>query len=219
LRIGVVLALALVALFEVLNLLQGVRSTRRLQARATHDVERSVEAARPDILARLSQGDVSAWRDAAADVLERGLATEVEVIGPEGEELFALPGPAPVGRALRPDDAERVMARKTLTLVAQEGASLRALSYLGFAAGGRQLILRLATPLPDLEEELRERRQVLLGHGAALGALLLAAVLILLPRRPSPPATSEGALHATRPSACAWRRRFERTRPSPAPGS
>ncbi len=63
LRLAVVLVLALVALFEVLTLLQGVRSTRRLQVRATHNVERSVEAARSDLLARLSQGDPHAWDD------------------------------------------------------------------------------------------------------------------------------------------------------------
>lgn len=196
LRLAVVLVLALVALFEVLTLLQGVRSTRRLQVRATHNVERSVEAARSDLLARLSQGDPHAWDDVAALALERGLASEVEVIGPEGETLFSRPAPSPVPHALRPDQTARGPGRRTRTAIARDGPSIRAFSYIGFASQGRQMILRLATPVPDLEEELRERRQVLLGHGAALGALLLAAVLVLLPRRGLPSRSPEGALHA-----------------------
>lgn len=196
LRLGVVLALALVALFEVLTLLQGVRSTRRLQARATRDVERSVEAARPDLVARLSPGDRRAWEDVAALALERGLASEVEVIDPDGRTVLARPTPSPVAHALRPAETQRVRARQKLTVVSRDGLSIRAFSYIGFASGGRQMVLRLATPVPDLEEELRERRQVLLGHGAALAALLLAAAAVLLPRRGATPGTSQGALHA-----------------------
>ena len=55
LRLGVVLALAVVALFEVLFLLQGVRSARRLQARVTHDVQQRAETVRPQLAAALDQ--------------------------------------------------------------------------------------------------------------------------------------------------------------------
>ena len=92
LRLGVVLVLTVVALFEVLTLLQGVRSTRRLQARATREVARSVETARSRIDARLSQGDRRGWDDVSALVLERGLASEVEVRDPEGASVAPAPG-------------------------------------------------------------------------------------------------------------------------------
>ena len=170
-----VLALAVVALFEVLTLLQGVGSTRRLQARITHDVDQAVVAARPQLMARLAQGDRRALEDAATMALDRGLATEAEVIDAEGTSLIARPAPPPVSHALRPDERERVAAGQPLTVIAGDGSSLRVLAYVGFVHEGRGLLLRLATAAPDLEEELRERRQVVLGHGAALAALLVAS--------------------------------------------
>jgi signal transduction histidine kinase len=192
----VVLALAVVALFEVLTLLQGLRSTQRLQARATHDVQRAVEDARGQLVVALEERGPPGWRAAAARALERELAAEVEVLDLRGRVLLAHPAPPPVSHTLPPEDRARVGRGPVLTFVVGSGTSLRALSYLGFGSGGRPLLLRLATPVPDLEEERQERRQVLLGHGAALGALLLAAVLVLLPRRPVSARASQGALDA-----------------------
>jgi signal transduction histidine kinase len=57
-------------------------------------------------------------------------------------------------------------------------------------------VLRLAAPAPDLEDEAREWQTVWLGHLAALGALGLAAALILWPAPSSSPAPTEGALSA-----------------------
>jgi signal transduction histidine kinase len=54
----------------------------------------------------------------------------------------------------------------------------------------------MASLASDLEEELRERQQVFLGHVASLGALALAAALAFLPREGERPAAPEGALHA-----------------------
>jgi signal transduction histidine kinase len=196
LRLGVVLALGVVALFEVLTLLQGVRSTRRLQARVTHDLQRAVEDARPEVTRGLSDGGRSAWSEAAERALALGLAAEVAVLGQGDRVLFAHPAPPPAARSLRPEERERLRVGRTLTFVARNDTSVRALTFLGFHSGGRLLVLCLSAPVPDLEEELRERRQILLGHGAALGALLLAAALVLLPRRKAPTSSSSGALHA-----------------------
>ena len=56
--------------------------------------------------------------------------------------------------------------------------------------------MRLSSAGADLEEELRERQQVFLGHLASLAVLAVAAALLVLPRerRPLPP--SAGALDA-----------------------
>ena len=196
LRLGVVLALAVVALFEVLTLLQGVRSTQRLQARATHDAQRAVEDGRVRLTAGLERRGRAGWGDAAARALDLSLASEVEVLDPQGRVLLAYPTPPPLSHTLRPEERDRVGEGHVLTFIAHSGTSLRALSYVGFSSGGRPLVLRLATPVPDLEEERRERQQILLGHGAALGALLLAAALVLLPRRDGRGAAPQGALHA-----------------------
>jgi signal transduction histidine kinase len=185
-----------VALFEVLTLLQGVRSTQRLQARVSHDVQGDVEAARGRLTAGIGTRGRAGWIDAAARARDLGLAREVEVLDLQGRVLMAHPTPPPVSHVLRPRDREGMEAGRVLTFIAGSGTSLRAISYLAFDSEGRPFMLRLATPVPDLEEERRERQQVLLGHGAALGALLLAAALVLLPPRREPTASPRGALHA-----------------------
>ncbi len=73
---------------------------------------------------------------------------------------------------------------------------VRALVYLPIRGAGEGASLRLAAPAPDLEEELRERQQVFLGHLASLAALALAAALVLLPRDQEPAAPPVGALNA-----------------------
>ena len=115
-----------------------------------------------------------------------------------GRVVFSRPTAAPVAHDLRPEQRRRLAAGRPLIVVAQEGPAVRALVYLAAAAApGRGASFRLAAPAPDLEEELRERQQVFLGHLASLAALALAAALVLLPReRPSGAAPPEGALHA-----------------------
>lgn len=191
LRLGVVLALAIVALFEVLSLLQGVRSLRRLRARVTHEVEREVRAARPRLDAALRAGGRSSWDQAARVALGLELATEVEVLDPDGSSLFSRPGVAPLTHATRPDERRRLAEGEVLTTVVQEGPVVRVLSYLPVPGAAPGTALRLSSSAPDLEEELGERQRLLLGHVAALGALAVAVVLVLgrreaAERRPAP---------------------------------
>lgn len=195
LRLGLILALAVVTLFEVLTLLQGVRSTRRLQTRATRDVQRLVDEARRPLTARLPRGR-PAWEATAREAVDLGLASEVQVLDLEGRVLLSHPAPPPVSHRLEGAQLDRVASGHVLTTVVQSGPSLRALTDLAFVSEGRRLVLRLATPVPDLQEEMLERRQILLGHGVALGALLLAVILVLLPRRREPTAAPERALVA-----------------------
>ena len=196
LRLGVVLALGVVALFEVLSLLQGVRSARRLQARVTQAVQQQAESVRPQLAAALERGGSASWNEAAALAIRLGVATEAEVLDAQGGVILSRPSPPPVAHDLRPEQAEQVVAGQALTIVRQAGPAARALTYMGFTGSGRTLILRLAMAVPDLEDEMRERRQILLGHGAALGALVMAAVLVLMPRRREPAVASPAALNA-----------------------
>jgi signal transduction histidine kinase len=196
LRLGVVLALAVVALFEVLSLLQGVRSARRLQARVTHDVQQQAQNVRPRLQAALARGGLTAWNEAAALALKLGLAEEVEVLDGRGHVLLSRPSPPPVAHELRLDQVQELLPDGVLTVIIPAGPAVRALTYAGFEGGGQTLILRLASRVPDLEDELRERRQVFLGHVAALSVLVLAAVLILLPRRSARSEAPPAALHA-----------------------
>jgi signal transduction histidine kinase len=172
-----------VALFEILSLLQGVRSARRLQARVTQDLQQRVEEARPRLEAALARGGPAGRHAAAALALSLGLADEVQVLDGRGLVLLSHPSLPPVAHELRPEQREELLPDGVLSLVAQTGPSMRALCYVGFERGGQTLILRLAARVPDLEDEIQERREVLLGHGTALGVLLLAAALVLLPLR------------------------------------
>jgi signal transduction histidine kinase len=195
-RLGVVLALAVVGLFEVLSLLQGVRSVRRLRARVAEDAEQRVAAARPALDPLLALAGPGAWDLAAQAALARGVASEVEVLDAAGKILFSRPTVAPVSHVPNPEQWKRLREGRALTVVAQEGPAVRALVYVPVSGAGNGAALRLAAAAPDLEEELRERQQVFLGHLASLAALALAAALVLLPREPDPPPPSEGALNA-----------------------
>jgi signal transduction histidine kinase len=219
LRAGLLLALAVVALFDVLSLVQGLRASRRLRARAEDDATRAVETARPRIEAALAAGGPEAWNAAMALALELGPAREAEIVDRNARSLLSRPTPPPVVHAPRATERARLEAGATLTAVARTGPSLRVLVYLPFTERGERLALRLALAAPDLVEETREREQVALGQLASLGALCLAAVLALaLPGRsrvsatPSALAAYEQAMGRLRDRGQEMTRRHEEER-------
>ncbi|HZO09980.1 MAG TPA: HAMP domain-containing sensor histidine kinase [Myxococcota bacterium] len=195
LRLGAVLALAVVALFEVLALAHGVRSARRLRSRVAQDAARGVEAARPALDPMLARGR-EAWDEAAGTAIAQGLASEVEVVDGDGAVAYSRPHGAPVVH--RPGEAERreLAAGRSATALAREGPELRVLTYLPLPPAQAGQFFRLAARAPDLEDEAREWQTVLLGHAAALSALALAVVLVLWPRGAAVAAANDGALTA-----------------------
>jgi signal transduction histidine kinase len=195
LRLGAVLALAVVALFEVLALAHGVRSARRLRARVGQDAARRVEAARPALDPVLARGR-EAWDEAAGMAIAQGLASEVEVVDGDGAVAFSRPHVAPVVH--RPGEAERreLAAGRSATALVREGPELRVLTYLPLPPAEAGQFFRLAARAPDLEDEAREWQTVLLGHAAALSALALAVGLVMWPRGASVAAANDGALTA-----------------------
>ena len=174
-------------------MLQGVRSLRRLRDRVGREAAGRVAAARPTLDAALAPGGPPAWDAAASVALSLGLASEVEVLDPGGRLLFSRPTLAPVAHHLRPEERRQLAWGAPLSVVAQEGQRVRALTYLALPGGS---VLRMASAAPDLEEELRERQQSFLGHLVALFGLALAAALVLVPREPPPAAPPERALVA-----------------------
>ena len=195
LRMGAVLALAVVALFEVLAVAHGIRSQRRLRARVSEAAERRVETARGLLDTVLARGP-EAWDEAARLGISLGLASEVELLDASGRVVFSRPHAAPVIHQLGEADRRRLEIGRTVTALARDGQALRTLSYVPLPVTSGGHVLRLASPAPDLEDEDREWQTVLLGHVAALAALGMAVVLILWPAAASAPASSEGALSA-----------------------
>jgi signal transduction histidine kinase len=195
-RLGLGLALAVVGLFEVLSLLHGVRSVRRLRVRIAHDAEERVLAARPRLEAALAGGGQPAWQAAASYALAQGLASEVDVLDPSGRVVFSRPATSAVPHELTPDERRRLGAGRPRSLVAQQGDEVRVFVYIALPRADRGASFRMASPAPDLEQELRERQQVFAGHLASLAALAVAAALALLPREGERSAPPEAALHA-----------------------
>ena len=195
LRMGAVLALAIVALFDVLAVVHGIRSQRRLRARVSEAAAGRVEAARSALDPVLARGR-QAWDEAARLAISEGLASEVEVLDASGRVAFSRPHVAPVAHRLSEPDRRQLEVGRTVTALAREGQAVRALTYvpLPFTSAGH--VLRLASPEPDLEDEAREWQTVLLGHVLALAALGLAVVLVVWPGPASAPAPPEGALSA-----------------------
>ena len=195
LRMGAVLALAVVALFEVFAVAHGIRTQRRLRARVSEAAERRVETARGLLDTVLARGP-EAWDEAAQLGISLGLASEVDVLDPSGRVVFSRPRVAPVIHQLREADRRRLEIGRSVTALARDGQALRALTYVPLPVTSGGHLLRLASPAPDLEDEAREWQTVLLGHVAALAALGIAVVLILWPAAASAPASTEGALSA-----------------------
>jgi signal transduction histidine kinase len=187
----VVLALLVVALAQVLALLQGVRSVRRLQGRVTEQARGSLAAARPRLDPLLQRGGPAAWEAAAALAIALGIASEVEVIDADGRSLYARPAGAPVGHALSAEERQLVAGGRAVTVTVQDGSFVRALSYLLLPAEP-QLVLRLAASAGDLEDELRERQEVFLAQVVSL-ALLVVAVLLVARGQRRPPAAAPAA--------------------------
>lgn len=194
LRLGAVLALAVVALFELLALAHGLRAQRRLRDRVAADAARRVAAARPQLDPVLAHGR-EAWDQAAEQAIALGLASEVEVIDASGQVVFSRPHVAPVVHRLSGSERAELGLGRSVTAVALDGPELRVLTQLALP-GAPGTMLRLSARAGDLEDDAREWHTVLLGHAAALSALALAVALVLWPSAGAMPAPADGALTA-----------------------
>jgi signal transduction histidine kinase len=196
LRLAVGLALLVVGLVEIQSVLQSVRSQRRLRERVEGAVREAVLAALPRIGAVLTGGGPDAWNEAARLALASSMAAEVEVFDEGGQLLLSRPTVPPVGHWPRAAELEVLRSGRLLTFTAQSGPATRVLTYVPFTANGRRLLLRLSTLVPDLEDDLRERQRLLIGHLVALSVLLLAGALVLVSGGPPPESPAPRLLDA-----------------------
>jgi len=196
LRVGVGLAILVLGLVEVLTLVQTVRAQARARARVLGAATESLSASRADVAAVLRQGGRQAWLLAVDEALRSTRTAEAELFDESGQRLVAHPATAPVQHWPGTADAARLRAGEVVTVGPLAGDSARILSYARFASGGTPVILRLATAVPDLVEEMRDHRELLLVHAVALLVVLVAGGLALLPSRPGPAAAPQRALDA-----------------------
>jgi signal transduction histidine kinase len=183
LRVSIVLAVIVVSLVEVRSQIQAVHSHRRLQARALGEVRARIDADLEHLGLLLANGTVESWNEALDLVLQKALASQGEILEVEsGRSLFSRPTLMPV--APQPGQNQAALhARAPTTSLVQTGPEIRAVTWIPFLWTGKPCVLRLATPVPDIEEDLRQRQQMFIAHLLAISLLLLAAGLALVPPR------------------------------------
>ncbi len=184
LRYAVGAAVLLLALLDAFALVHTLRSQERLRDRVARNVWQAVWAVRP----RLQGALRSAPPDPALaeELLRAAQAQELELFDPEGARLFAYPDVAPVQHRLTPPLAARVGAGEVLTLGPIAGASPRLLTYASVQIQGRPGLFRFAVAAPELVEDLKERRQLILGHVVSLTLLAVVAGIAFFPRGEAP---------------------------------
>jgi signal transduction histidine kinase len=190
------MALALLGLLEAESFVQAIRSHARFRSRAIATLGDAMATARPAVAEALRPGGYQAWFFAANEALRQTRAAEAELFDPEGHRLLAYPAEAPVTHWPGPGDLEKLRAGNPVTVGPVPGKTARLLSYASFPSGDTPVLLRVAAAAPDLVEEMREHRQLLIGHAAALVVLVLAGGLAFFPGRPLESSSSPRALDA-----------------------
>ena len=182
------LAVLVLAVVEVQGLVQTMRSQTRLRERMVRSARDAVSAARPRLASLLRPGSVGAWAEAAREAVHASLASEFEVFDFTGRRLFSAPQVAPIDHWPAAAELRIVRAGTVLTVGPLAGRSARLLTYASFQSGEDLLLFRAAAAAPELAEDLRERREILVGHGLSIAILFVAAALALYPRgEPSAP--------------------------------
>jgi signal transduction histidine kinase len=195
LRLGIGLAVVILGVVDVQGLLQTMRSQARLRDRMVRSTRDAFFAARPRLAQLLRPGGTAAFSETAREVTRASLASELEVFDLEGKRLFFEPAESPVAHWLSPEDLASVRSGNVLTVGPVAGQAPRLLTYASFRGGEDLLVLRLATDVPELAQDLRERREILIGLGLSLVILAAAAALALFPGREGTSPTT-GALDA-----------------------
>jgi len=181
LRLVVGLAVLVLGIVEVQALVQTVSTQTRLRERVLLGIRTSLLAAHPRIGTAFLPGGAGARRRALQEAAQSTLAAEAEVFELSGRRLEARPGSSPVEHWPSAEELEAVQSGHIVTLGPVVGAAPRVLVYAAFPSGKQTLLLRLSVPVPELVEDLRERRQLLIGHAISLLILALAAALALFP--------------------------------------
>jgi signal transduction histidine kinase len=207
-QLALAVAVLIVAAVQAQDLVQALRSQARFSTRAQNEVREALMAAAPRIDLAIRTGDTASWQLAALEALKSARASEVEIFDASGTRLFAYPALSPVKHWPNGEEIQKLTSGEIVSVGPISGGGWRILSYLRFTSGDRLVFLRASTAVPELVEDMQERRQLLAIHGIALIALLLAGVLVLYPAIRSE--TGTGALQAYETAMERLRERGER---------
>jgi signal transduction histidine kinase len=194
LRVALGLAIVILALVDVQGLVQTLRSQARVRERVIRATRDALFTARPRVATLLRAGGEPAYAAAAAEAVSASLAREFEIFDPSGRRVFSYPAVAPVEHWPGPEELPGILGGKLVTIGPVRGDAPRLLTYSVFQAGDLLVVARFAAPVPEVVEDLRERRELLLGHAVSLAILVVAGVLALYPRTAeAPPPRALGA--------------------------
>jgi len=182
-RLGFLAALALVAFVQLDQFARTLRWHGRLRGQYVRAVEASLMARLPQIAGALATGEASAWPRALALVQVMHPDAEVELFDVQGNRLAAVPRASSAVHRLDDEQRRALVAGRLVTVGPVAAGEGRLLTFLQMRSGAADVVLRVAVPVPELMQQVEERRELLLGHGLALFALAVAAVLALLPAR------------------------------------
>lgn len=182
-----ILGLLVLALgvLDVAGLLLGLRAHNKLRERTLLATRARVIEAWPRIVGTLRYSTPGGYDRVARYAVSAGLASEAEVFTPEGRLLFSFPSVAPASHWPTSHEIAQTVSGSVLT-VGPLPPAFRVLSYVSAsgAPGGRVLV-RLSSEVPELVEDLKDRRLQIIGHGATLLLLVLAGAMVIAPIRGS----------------------------------
>jgi signal transduction histidine kinase len=181
-------AVALLAFLDVQALLQTLHSQARVRERAVSAARDAVFAVRPRLQALFGAGGVTGIRVAGEEALRSSLVKEFEAFDLTGQRLYSFPAPAGVTHWPSPAELASVRSGQVLTVGPVAGAQPRLLSYLQLRTADTPVIVRFSMPVPELVEDLRQRREILLAHAVSLAVLIVALAFLLLPPGEAPAA-------------------------------
>ena len=193
-RLMTALALLIVAVVEIQAFASILQGQARLREKVTRTIRVAIDAARPRLSALMKPGGEAAWREAVREARAAALASEVAVLDLEGRVRAAEPASQRPQEDLTPVERGILADEGVVTVGPIMGETSRLLTYLGLRSGEETLVLRLATPLPELVLDLRDRQPLFVGHGIALALLAVAAALLLFPGGAGGSAPLAGAL-------------------------
>jgi signal transduction histidine kinase len=195
-RFTVVVLLGVIAVVEFQSLTQMFRSHARLRERALGAARQALLQARPQLEAYFASGDPGALKSGVEAAVTMTAASEAALLDASGRLLFTSPSTATLPSGLPREDALGVPPGSALVLGPVLGLPSRILSYASFPAGNQRVVLKLATAVPDLVADLRDRERAFAAHAVGLLALVIAGALCVAPNRGEWAPTSPRALEA-----------------------
>jgi signal transduction histidine kinase len=182
-RFVLALAVCLLVFLDVQALLQTLHSQARVREKVARTTREAVLSIRPRLQALFDGAGVAGVQMAAEEAVRSALAREIEVFDlTDGRRVYSYPAPVRITHWPGEADLAAIRAGQVVTVGPLAGPEPRLLAYALFRTGGDPALVRFAMPVPEVVEDLRERREILVGHAISLALLIVTLAVLLLPQ-------------------------------------